>query len=246
MREAGRPPAGDGRAMWRRVPRTAKSYNLFMSFKGVIEASCPNGCEPFAAEVWSFIHGGNSPELREAVAAKECNLLLCPGCWAPFFADAPYVYFEPAAEILAFVFPEHYRGQEPRWRRKMRDDFRALKQALGPRMPLDLEPEVFFGSVGLAEILSAEDLRSAEREVMECLAGKLGLCVYRVCPRFARRNGIPAALPFAPAPSEGATRANVIAGLERIVAANDRLAAYQSYLAGLRGSADAELPPPKS
>ena len=50
-----------------------------MSFKGVIEARCPRGCESFETEIWSFIHGRRSPELRETAQAGELNLLLCPG-----------------------------------------------------------------------------------------------------------------------------------------------------------------------
>jgi hypothetical protein len=215
-----------------------------MSIKGVIEARCPKGCEPFETEVWSFIHGDRSPELRQAVAAKECNLLFCPACGDAFFAEAPYIYLEASAEILFFVFPASYRAEEPRWRRKMAEDFQALKRALGDNLPLDLEPEICFGPKRLGALLSEDDYRGEECEVMECLARELGLALYHVRPGFARRRGIPASLPYAPAKNgEGATRANLIAGLERLLAANDRLTAYQSYLTGLRAAADAELPP---
>jgi len=215
-----------------------------MSFKGVIEARCPKGCEPFETEVWSFIHGVRSPELREQVAAKECNLLLCPACNEAFFAEAAYVYFEPDAEILAFVFPESYRAEEPRWRQKMHEDFLAMRQSLGGKMSIDMEPEIYFGPDGLADLLNREIYRAEEREVMEFVARELGLCLYRVCPSYARRRGIPAALPYAPEKNEGVTRANLIAGLEKLLAANDRLSSYRSYLDGLRVAAGAGLPPP--
>ncbi|HAM35523.1 MAG TPA: hypothetical protein DEB40_01820 [Elusimicrobia bacterium] len=214
-----------------------------MSFRGVVEARCPKGCEAFEAEVWSFIHGRNSPELRELAVAKECNLLLCPACGAPFFAEAPYIYFEPEAEILAFVFPESFQGQEPRWRRKMNEDFAALKRVLGEKMPFDMEPEVFFGPEGLSELLSGEDFRSEEREVMECVAKELGLSLFHVSPRFARLHVVPSTLPYSPAQNEGVTRQNLIAGLEKLLAANDRLEAYQACLASLRSGADQGLPP---
>ncbi|MDD5628209.1 MAG: CpXC domain-containing protein [Elusimicrobia bacterium] len=215
-----------------------------MSIKGVIEARCPKGCEAFEAEIWSFIHGDKSPELREAVAAKECNLLVCPECQGLFFAEAPYIYFEPAADILAFVFPESFRAEEERWRRKMAEDFISLKKALGGKMPLDTEPELFFGLDDIAALLNAEAYRAEEVEVMEAVAAELGLCLYRVRRGFARRLGIPASLPYAPArKGEVVTRANMIAGLQKLLAANDRLTAYQSYLDGLRASAEQALPP---
>jgi hypothetical protein len=219
-----------------------------MSFKGVIEARCPAGCEPFETEIWSMIHGGNSPELREAAAAKECNLLLCPTCGVPFFAQEPYVYFEPAADILAFVFPESYRAEEERWRKKMQEDYAALKQAMHGQLPIDLEPVLFFGPDGLAELLEAETYRAEEREVMECWAKELGLSIYKVRPALARKQGIPESLPYVPPPSGSVTRANVILGLERLLAANDRLTAYQKCLETLRGESavGAGLPPARS
>ena len=206
-----------------------------MSFKGVIEARCPKGCEPFETEVWSFIHGARSPELREAAAAGECNLLLCPQCGGVFFAQAPFVYFEPEAEILAFIFPESYRGEEPRWSRKMHEDFLAFKQAMGKQMPIATEPEIFFGPKGLSELLKSEDSRAEEREVMERVAEGLGLSIFRLSPRLARRRGIPASLPYK---GKEATRAHLIAGLERLLEANDRLSSYQACLKSLRKGKD--------
>jgi hypothetical protein len=215
-----------------------------MSIKGVIEARCPKGCEPFETEIWSFIHGDRNPELRETVAAKECNLLLCPTCSSAFFAEAPYIYFQPAADILFFVFPASFQVEEPRWRKKMAEDFVEFKKAMGDKLPLDLEPEICFGPEHLAAFLSEDTYRAEEVEVMEAVAQELGLSLYHVRPGFARRLGIPASLPYAPAQKgEGVTRANLIAGLEKLLAANDRLTAYQTYLAGLRAAADAALPP---
>ena len=217
-----------------------------MSFRGVIEARCPKGCEAFEVEVWSFIHGDRSPELREAVAAKECNLLICPACSTAFFADAPYIYFEPAADILFFVFPASFQAEEPRWRQKMAADFLEFKKALGDKLPLDLEPEICFGPERLGDLLTEDTYRAEEREVMEAVAQELGLSLYHVRPGFARSQGIPASLPYVRAGNGSVTRADLIAGLERLLAANDRLTAYQAYLDGLRAAADAELPPPRS
>ncbi len=206
-----------------------------MSFKGVIEARCPKGCEPFETEVWSFIQGTQNPELREEVAAAECNLLLCPECGEAFFAEAAFVYFEPEAEVLAFVFPESFRSEEDRWRRKMADDFLALQQAMGKKMPINTEPAIFFGPESLAEFLRGEDFRTEEREVMECVAVGLGLSIFRLSPNLARHQGVPASLPYK---GTSATRAALIAGLEQLLAANDRLSAYQACLEKLRAAKD--------
>lgn len=214
-----------------------------MSFKGVVEARCPKGCEPFETEVWSFINGSDSPDLRELVAANECNLLLCPGCGEPFFPETPYIYFEPRAEILAFIFPASWREREGDWRQKMRDDFEALKGALGAKLPVDIEPDVYFGCEDLAELLGREDYRHEEREVMEFVAKDLGLSLYWVSPRFARLRGIPDCLPYAGKPSESPTKETFVSGLEKLLRANDRLSAYQDFLAGLRSDSAFSVPP---
>lgn len=209
-----------------------------MSFKGEIEARCPGGCEPFAAEVWSYIRGDKSLELRDAVLARECNLLLCPACNAAFFPEAPYVYFEPTADILAFVFPEAYSDKREYWEGKMRADFEVLKTNLGKDLPLEVEPVLFFGPEGLGALLEDEDFRGEEREVMEFIAAELKLSLYRVSPRFAREKRVPGSLPYV---GKRATRESVIAGLEKIAAANDRLTAYVGFLERLR--AGGSLPP---
>lgn len=210
-----------------------------MSFKGEVEATCPKGCEPFTTEVWSFIRGDQSQELRLAVLFRELNMILCPACQAVFFAPAPYVYFEPPLELLAFVFPESYKEKEAYWRDKMHEDFEVFKKNLGAEVSLDVEPEIFFGTEGLALLLENEDYRGEEREVMEFVAKDLGLSLYRVSPVFAREKNLPSALPYQ---GDKADRVSVIAGLESLLGANDRLTAYQTYLDMLKVGAGA-LPP---
>src|SRR3989338_4557025 len=136
-----------------------------MSFKGAVEAKCPKGCEPFDAEIWSFIRGDKSPELRLFVLFRECNLIMCPECETAFFPLEPYIYFDPSAELLAFVFPDSYRGKADFWRQKMRDDFLALKKNMGEEMFLRIEPQIFFGPEELALLLEKDDYCGEEREV---------------------------------------------------------------------------------
>lgn len=211
-----------------------------MSFKGEVEAQCPKGCEPFHTEVWSYIRADQSPELRDVILFREMNMILCPHCEEPFIPPEPYVYFEPSAELLAFVLPEAFRDKEDYWRRKMREDFLAMKQGLGQEIPLDLEPDLFFGLEDLARLLEDEDYRGEEREVMEHFARELGLSLYRVSPRYAREHRVPGSLPYRGA---GVTRKAVIEGLERLVKANDRLTSYAEYLSALKSSDEAGLPP---
>lgn len=217
-----------------------------MSFKGEIEAQCPKGCEPFTAEVWSFIRGDQSPALRDTILARECNLLLCDQCDTAFIPPEPYVYFEPQAEILAFVFPESDRAKESFWRQKMHDDFLVMGAGLGPELSIDVEPEIFFGLEELAELLEKEDYLGEEREVMEFIAKDLGLSLYQVSPRHSRQNGVPRSLPFDSSLGKKATRESVIRGLEKLIAANDALTTFGRYLEDLKPDGSDGLPPPST
>ena len=216
-----------------------------MSLRGRIIAKCPKGCEPFDAELYSFIRGDTDPDLRLQIKARECNLLICDECEKPFFPEEPYIYFEPQAEILGFVFPESFRPREKYWREKMHADFEEMRRALAENFPLTVEPVIFFGVDGLAELLDFEDYRSEEHEVMEWVAKDLGLSIYKVSPRFSRDNDVPGSLPYAANGAKAPSREGAIAGLEKVLAANDRLKAYQRYLEKLKAS-QAGLPPPST
>jgi hypothetical protein len=211
-----------------------------MSFQGEVEVRCVACKEVFETPVWSLV-SGTDETLRNQIKASECNLLLCPHCGEAFMPDVPWIYYEPEAELLAFVFPESWRDDEGKWRAKMKEDFAQMRAALGDRLPAGHEPEVFFGQEGLGDLLEAEDWRVDERDVMLHYAKELGLKVYKASPSWARANKAPAELPYK---GGGApTRAGLIAGLAALVAANDRLAAWSDFLARLEKDEGAGVPP---
>lgn len=209
-----------------------------MSFQGSVEANCPSCLNGFTAPIWSFVHGGKDAALRDQVKAMECNLLLCPSCGAAFVPEAAWIYYEPEDEILAFVFPTSFKAEEAKWRDKMKADFAAMREALGDRLPIGHEPEVFFGPDGLARLLEFEDWRRDERDVMAFFAKDLGLSLYKASPAWAREQGVPSWFPYA---GKVPTRDSVVAGIKKIVAANDRLTAWSDSLAQLEKAAG--LPP---
>lgn len=211
-----------------------------MSFQGDVEVRCPSCADEFETPVWSFVHGGTDEALREQVKARECNLLLCPRCGAAFMPEVAWIYYEPDAEILAFVFPETWRGDEAKWREKMKGDFAQMRGVLGDRLPVDVEPQVFFGQDGLGELLEREDWRIDERDVMEEYAKQLGLSVFKARPGWARAAGTPAEFPYA---GPRFARESLIAGLKALVQANDRLTAWSDFLAKFEGDRSAALPP---
>jgi hypothetical protein len=209
-----------------------------MSFQGTIEVDCPKCTDGFEAPIWTFVNGGKDENLRDQAKAAECNLLLCPSCGAAFLPEAAWIYYEPDAEILAFVFPPSYKAEEKKWREKMSADFAAMKDAIGASLPTGHEPEVFFGPEGLAQLLEHEDWRRDERDVMEYFAKDLKLKIYKASPAWARAAGAPSWLPYKGA---SPTPASLIEGVKALVAANDRLTAWSDFLPKLEKSA--ALPP---
>lgn len=212
-----------------------------MSFQGEIEARCPACKEVFEAPVWSLVSGAEET-LRNQVKARECNLLLCAHCGEAFIPDVSWIYFEPEADLLAFVFPEAWKPEEAKWREKMQADFAQMREALGEKMPTDMEPAVFFGQDGLGELLDKEDWRADERDVMRVYAEELGLSVYRASASWARAHGTPAEFPYKGTGKP--TRDSLIAGMKALIKANDALTAWDAYLAEFTKAADAPIPPP--
>jgi hypothetical protein len=218
-----------------------KSYNPGMSFQGTVDINCPSCTDGFDAPVWSFVHGGTDAALRDLIKARECNLLLCPSCGAAFMPEVSWIYYEPDAELMAFVFPEKWKGEEATWREKMKTDFAQMKTVLGARLPVDMEPLVFFGQDELGELLDKEDWRIDERDVMLAYAKELGLSVYRAQLGRARANGAPAEFPYK---GKGApTRQSLIAGMKALITANDALKGWSDFLQRFERDKSANLPP---
>ena len=210
-----------------------------MSFQGDVEARCSSCSEVFETPVWSFVHGGTDVSLRDQIKARELNLLLCAHCNAAFMPEVSWIYYEPDAELMAFVFPESWAAEEAKWREKMTADFEQMKGTLGGKLPLDYVPEIFFGQDGLGALLEKEDWRIDERDVMLEYAKELGLSVYRASPRWARETGAPSEYPH----TGKATREGLITGMKNLIKANDRLTSWADFLKVFEKDPGAPLPP---
>jgi hypothetical protein len=200
----------------------------------MVEARCPRGCTENVS-VWSFVRADTDEALRDALLAGELNLVACPHCGDLFFPDAVVVYFDPRADLLAFVFPESYRAEEARWRGKMREDFERMRAALASEAPLEADPEIFFGMEACREVLLRQDDLEDEVRVAETLAGRLGLELGDVERAFARRGGLPWRVPLR-GPGSGLEPKRIRAGIDALLASNDRLEGYRRWLDVLSAS----------
>lgn len=211
-----------------------------MSIKGTIQAECPGGCESFEAEVWTLVRGDRDSELKEILLSGELNLLFCPACGKPFYAQEPVVYFDPPAEILAFIFPLSYQKEEAKWRAKMKADCELLKQSQLKENPLSFDAQIFFGFEGLKNMLEGEIECGDETEIIEVMAGELGLKTVRVSPAYARSRGVPRVIPFS---SGVLTRESAVEGIRKVFSVNDRLSRLGGFLKKLESDPACGLPP---
>jgi hypothetical protein len=207
-----------------------------MSFMGKVQARCPGGCEPRDVEIWSFVNGGKDPELRDSLMAGDLNLISCEQCGNVYFPDAAVVYYDAPAELLAFVFPESYRTEEARWRKKMEEDYAQMQSAL-PERPVTLEPKIYFGMEALSNELHLDDAMADEVEIVQVLAQELKMAVYHVDRSFARSRNLPWLLPF---PGQ-ASPTSLKEGLGMLLGKNDRLESYRRWQPVL--GANSSLPP---
>lgn len=208
--------------------------------KGRVEAQCPNGCNPFEAEVWTMIDLVQQPELKDRLLSGELNLLLCDQCHRHFYHEQMIVVHDPASELLAFVFPSFFESEKDKWAAKMREDYARIREA-DRAGRLDYEPVLFFGLEALRELMEREMTLGDETDIMRNLAGKLKLGLYRVKPSYARAQGIPALLPLADSGKD--PRSGVVEGLRRLLGENAYLASYKSYLGRLEAKPGEPLPP---
>lgn len=153
--------------------------------------TCPNGCEAFEADRWSFINATQNPELKEAVLGGELNLFCCPQCNTFFHGDTDLIYLDEQAALLVFVFSDKNRKNKKQLLAKMEQDYALLKDSLFKQIKLDFGPMYVFGLEELKDVVRREQERTDESEAIAAAAAALGMKVARLDPRWAREHGSP-------------------------------------------------------
>src|SRR3954469_4499031 len=75
-----------------------------------IDITCEQCGQEFRGTVWTAVHAGQDPELKVLLLGGELNLVMCPQCGYVAYHDRFILYQDPAAEIVAYVYPQ---AQEP-------------------------------------------------------------------------------------------------------------------------------------
>jgi len=179
--------------------------------------------EEFEANLWSSLNAKEAPALKEELLSGQLNVVPCPRCKSFVYAERFFLYHDPDAELMVFVYPADHAAAADRWREKTKDDYAAAQSALPPEERFPYAPFPLFGMDQLVELLQKEENRNDEAHIAEALAPTLGIEIRRLKPAAARAQDLPPVLPLSGAGSVGD---RLRQGAARLVEANDRLAAY--------------------
>jgi hypothetical protein len=212
-----------------------------MSFSAEEDVTCPCG-EVFEAALWGSVNATQNPELREEILAGQLNVVKCTMCGRMLYAEKFVLYHDPAAELMAFVYPKEYAGAAERWREKSAADFVAAQEPLAADKKLAYGPLTLFGMDSLVALLEAEREQEVQMEVFRTLAKGLDVEIYHLKPHLAREQGLPAYLPLERQRSRP-IRERLQGGLRQLLAANDQLTLYRelSERLGQRGAPELNL-----
>jgi hypothetical protein len=199
-----------------------------MSISKIEEIKCPCG-EVFEADLWSAISGSEDLDLKEILMCGELNVVCCPACGEVFYAEHFLIYHDMENELLAFVYPSGFSEDSDHWKQKVKDDFSGALLDMLPETRPWYEPLVLFGLDALVEIIREDDEKNDEAKILKYIAKELGLKLVDLSPSAARLTGLPSVLPELSS-HKGNTRAQIIAGLQRLIEHNDRLSHYAALL----------------
>lgn len=198
-----------------------------MSYLVQQESVCTHCQYPNEVEVWSIINVKSDPELRDILLGGELNMAECASCKEFFYAEHFLLYHDPAYELMAFVYPHSYADDKPQWEKKTAEDF-ARTQA--DTMPADRQnyfPVTLFGLDQLVFQVEDDEEKAIQGEIAKLLSPDHGFQTKTLRPSEARRLNLPIAIPYIE--PQGLNRASVMAALEKLKAANDRLYVYTKF-----------------
>lgn len=193
-----------------------------MSFLVTEPIDCPHCTDETNAEIWSIVNVQEDPELRDLLIGGELNMVSCEHCSKVFFAERFLIYHDSEAELMAFVYPFDHASERARWEEKTRLDFAQTQAASSEERRITYAPLTLFGMDELLRVVEEDEERSIQADIADLVARQQGLRPVRLAPHVARAEKMPPVLPLA----GEASRASLIAGLDRLLAANDRLSLY--------------------
>lgn len=211
-----------------------------MSTFNDIDIECEHCGESFRGTVWVAIHAGQDPELKELLLGGELNLVSCPHCVHVAFHERFLIYQEPAAELVVYVYPEASRAQESELQKMMLSGFREAQVLLPEKERLPYDPILLFGLEELIEMLQREEAIADQSQVAQAICKENQLQTVLLKPSRARALQSPRVIPYVGSTAKP-TRAEVEAGIERLLKLDPVLDEYEKLRSAIRSNASWSL-----
>jgi hypothetical protein len=213
-----------------------------MSAFNDLDIICEQCSEEFRGTVWTAIHAGVDPELKDLLLGGELNMVMCPKCSHVAFQDQFLIYQEPADELIAYVYPETQEEHRDELTKIMIKGFDEAQATLTTAQRISYEPVLFFGLESLVEMINDELNWTEQSDVAEAICKEKKIGYIRIKPAESRRLKLPRVLPRE-GTSTKPTRDAVLAGMKRLVAENALLDLYGTRLMEIESDASWTLSP---
>lgn len=129
--------------------------------------TCPCG-EVFTNQIYEYVNVAKDPQLQYVVLAGLLNVSTCPNCGRRAAISSPFIYSDPAHQLLAYVHPRSDAPEEARMLvlEKLRSVYEHIQEQdmqrgdrvlpLAPTQARELPPlQVVFGLDQLSELINA-------------------------------------------------------------------------------------------
>jgi hypothetical protein len=196
-----------------------------MSTFNDIDIECEKCGHEFRGTVWVAVHAGVDPELKELLLGGELNLVSCPECGFVTFQDHFLIYQEPAAELIAYVYPEKQRREEAQLHPLMLAGYREAQKGLTAKQRLLYDPVLFFGLEQLIEMLQAEYALAEQSQIAQVICKENHLNMILLKPSQARKLKMMRVLPRT-GKHPHFTREDVLGGIDELLNINPALDLY--------------------
>lgn len=196
-----------------------------MSAYNTIDILCRQCGDEFRGTIWTAVHAGQDPELKELLLGGELNMIRCPSCGDITYQEHFVLYQEPAAELVAYVYPEGDRKGEDDLRKIMLKSFQEAQAVFPEKDRLKYEPLLFIGLEAFVEQLIEEEARAEQSQIAQVLARQNNLETVLLHPTQARRLKTMRVLPRI-GKGNPPTRAQVLEGLDKLLELNPMLDRY--------------------
>jgi hypothetical protein len=175
---------------WRRLLLRARDvgfYNVRVSTFNDLDITCEECGEEFKGIVWTAIHAAQDPELKELLLGGELNILMCPKCSHAAYQDHFLLYQDPAAELIAYIYPPAQKPEEEFLSKTMMANYREAQTTYPLKERKDYDPLMVFGLETFVEMMNAEKLRAEQSQIAEAICKEKSIPYFVLRPSEARR-----------------------------------------------------------